>query len=332
MKRLLLGVGVLALGAGLALGFWALFRPPRPDLLHVRPAPGFSFRDQDGKPVATADLRGRAWIADFVFTRCTSICPVLTSSLARLDRELPPGVQLVSFSLDPGHDTPEELKKYAEASAGGSKRWRFLATGSTAERDALVSGFLLDARDTPEDAANPIVHSSRMALVDASGVVRAYYDGTDPEAMAKLRRDATALSMTGLYALPAVNASLNAASLVLLLLAFGFVKARRYEEHVAFILGALLCSAAFLGCYLTYHAHAGATRYAGPGRGAYLAMLASHTVLAAVVPVLIAIVIVKAVKQKWETHRKWARFTVPIWLYVSGTGVLIYCVLFRRTA
>ncbi|MBI2923712.1 MAG: DUF420 domain-containing protein [Planctomycetes bacterium] len=332
MRRILLGGGVLALGAGLAFGFWGLFRPPQPELLEVRPAPAFSMTDHEAKPIASGDMLGRAWIADFVFTRCTSICPVLTSAFSRLDGELPPGVQLVSFSLDPAHDTPEVLKRYAESSAAGSKRWRFVATGTTAARDALVAGFLLDARDTPEDAANPIVHSSRLALVDAGGVIRGYYDGTDPEAVKKLRRDATALSMTGLYGLPAVNASLNAASLVLLLAAYGFVKAKRYEEHVAFVLGALVCSSFFLGCYLYYHAHAGATRYGGPGRVAYLGMLTSHTVLAALVPILIAVVIVNAIKRKWDIHRKWARFTLPVWLYVSGTGVLIYCVLFRRTA
>jgi protein SCO1 len=333
MKRLALAAGVLALGAGTALGLWAVLKPSPALEIDVE-APDFSMVDQEGRTITKADLLGRAWIADFMFTRCAGICPVMKTRFDELNRVLPPGVVLVSFSMDPLRDTPAELKKYAETNNADLKRWRFVSTGTVAKRNEFAKGFMTDAGENPGDPDNSIIHSERFMLVDASGRIRGAYMSSDEEKMAKLRKEARELSLTGVYGLPAVNAGLNGASLLLLLLGLAFAKARRFEEHVFLVLGSVACSTAFLACYLTYHYLAGSTRFPGTGtaRTLYLTMLLSHTILAVAVPPLIVTVIVKAIRRRWETHKKWARVTVPIWAYVSATGVLIYWVLFRGSS
>ncbi|KAF0244071.1 MAG: hypothetical protein FD180_2836 [Planctomycetota bacterium] len=330
MKRLALAAGVLALGAGTALGLWAVLKPS-PVLEIDQEAPDFSMVDQEGRTITKADLLGRAWIADFMFTHCSGVCPVLLTRFEELNRVLPPGVVLVSFSMDPLRDTPEALKKYASDSKVDLKRWRFVSTGSVAKRNELAKGLMTDAGENPGDAVNSVIHSEYFMLVDASGRIRGAYQSGDEARLSRLKKDARELSLSGVYGLPAVNAGLNGASLFLLGLGLAFAKFRRFEAHAFLVLGSVACSTAFLACYLTYHYLAGATRFPGTGaaRTLYFVMLVSHTILAVAVPPLIITVIVKAARRRWETHKNWARITVPIWAYVSGTGVLIYWVLFR---
>ncbi len=333
MNRVALAAMVLFSGAAVGLGAWGVLRPPPgPPREKSFAAPEFTVTTHDGATLRRDDLRGRPWLAAFVFTRCTSVCPIVTSRLSGFARSLPPSYRIVAFSIDPDHDTRDILAKHAAGLGADGKRWAFTRFESKSERDRVVQkGFFMGLEDTPSDTANPIAHAPYIALVDADGVVRAWYDSTDAEKMEELRRDAAALGLTGFYAMPAVNATLNALSAVLLLAGLSFIRAGRREWHVAYVLGALLASAAFLACYLWYHAVAGSTRFSGTGtaRTLYLALLASHTVLAAIVPPLVAVVVWKAAKQDWERHKKWARVTVPLWLYVSVTGVSIYWWLFR---
>jgi len=169
-----------------------LRRPEPPTVLD--PVPAFSMTNRDGRAVRLRDLAGKPWIADFVFTRCPASCPLMTARMARLDRELAGDhdVKLVSFSVDPDHDTPAVLARYA-ASFQAPPRWLFL-TGTVAEIHRLSrDGFKL-AVDIPKagDAGNPqepILHSTRFVLVDGQGRIRGYYDGFDEEAMARLQRD-----------------------------------------------------------------------------------------------------------------------------------------------
>jgi putative membrane protein len=131
--------------------------------------------------------------------------------------------------------------------------------------------------------------------------------------------------------LPTVNACLNALSAVCLALGFASIRARRVRRHRAFMLGAFSSSVVFLVSYLTYHAHAGVNRFPGTGlaRAVYLSILASHTVLAATVPVLAIITLTFALRRRFRRHRRIARWTWPIWMYVSVTGVVIYWMLYR---
>jgi protein SCO1/2 len=188
----------------------------------------FSLTNQQGKPIRRTDLDGQPWVADFIFTRCAGPCPLLTAQMAAVADSLGASspVRFVSFSVDPERDTPETLTRYAEGYGADPARWHFLtgprraiaglATDSFhlgmgdptpvadrrafdgAEGDAEKAGEMTaDEAIAAEAAAEPegddpfydIPHSLRFTLVDGKGTIRGYYDGTDPEAIAKLYAD-----------------------------------------------------------------------------------------------------------------------------------------------
>ncbi|GIW72363.1 MAG: hypothetical protein KatS3mg102_1905 [Planctomycetota bacterium] len=131
--------------------------------------------------------------------------------------------------------------------------------------------------------------------------------------------------------LPGLNAVLNATAAALLLGGWVLVRRGRVRAHAACMLLAVVVSAAFLTSYLIYHfGGAGVSRFAHGGwvRTLYLAVLASHTILAAVLPVLVVLTLVRALRGRFAAHRRLARWTLPVWLYVSVTGVLIYLMLY----
>jgi len=131
--------------------------------------------------------------------------------------------------------------------------------------------------------------------------------------------------------MPALNAGLNAASFCLLLAGFFFVRARRLSAHRNCMLAALACSTVFLACYLVYHARVGSVRFTGQGpiRALYFSVLATHTVLAALIVPLVLVTLVRALRSSFEAHRRIARLTLPLWAYVSITGVVVYWMLYR---
>lgn len=131
--------------------------------------------------------------------------------------------------------------------------------------------------------------------------------------------------------LPALNASLNGTAAILLLIAYRFIRRGKIQAHKRTMLAAFSVSVAFLVSYLIYHAQVGSVRYARTGalRTIYLTILASHTVLAATVPVLAIITLRRALKGDFKRHRRIAVWTFPIWLYVSVTGVVVYAMLYR---
>jgi protein SCO1 len=181
----------LAACAAAILGMVALtaaLRRPAPEVYGQLPA--FALRDQQGRPVTLESLHGRPWIADFIFTRCAGVCPAMTTRMSRLAREVAPGTRFVSFTVDPGHDTPEVLAAYARAHHA-TDSWSFVS-GSQPDLFALaVSGFKLAAMEAPpgESADGPFLHSPRFVLVDDRGRVRGYYDSADEEALGRLRAD-----------------------------------------------------------------------------------------------------------------------------------------------
>jgi uncharacterized membrane protein YozB (DUF420 family) len=137
--------------------------------------------------------------------------------------------------------------------------------------------------------------------------------------------------MLSLHDLPAVNATLNATSAVLLLLGYRFIRRRDVRKHRACMLAAFIVSTLFLASYLTYHYQVGSVRFPGSGwlRTVYLSILASHTVLAALVPPLAIATLSRALRQRFDRHRRVARWTLPIWGYVSVTGVVVYVMLYH---
>jgi protein SCO1/2 len=177
-------------------------RLPEP-LPFLGEVPPFSLLDSGSRRVTLRDLAGEPWIANFVFTRCQVSCPMMSLRMARLEREIPadPAVRFVSFSVDPAHDTPKILAKYAR-SFKAPPRWHFL-TGETEAVYALVrGGFKLGVDPLPQPAAagaasEPITHSTRFVLVDGRARIRGYYDAFDPDSVARLRRELTALQRGG---------------------------------------------------------------------------------------------------------------------------------------
>lgn len=133
--------------------------------------------------------------------------------------------------------------------------------------------------------------------------------------------------------LPAVNATLNSLATVLLIAAWVLVKRRRLTAHRNVMIAALVCSALFLTSYLIYHAQVGSVRFPGTGpvRTLYLGILLTHTVLAALVPFLVGITVWRAYRRRWDRHVAIARWTLPVWLYVSVTGVVVYWMLYQMT-
>ena len=137
----------------------------------------------------------------------------------------------------------------------------------------------------------------------------------------------------GLSTLPTLNALLNATTAVLLLRGYFLIRRKRIAEHRRTMIAAFTVSTLFLVSYLVYHFQVGSVRF--PGRGAartlYLAILASHTLLAAAVPPLAIVTLSRALGERFDRHRAIARWTLPIWLYVSVTGVVVYLMLYQMT-
>ena len=137
--------------------------------------------------------------------------------------------------------------------------------------------------------------------------------------------------MISIHDLPAVNAFLNGAAAVLLVIGYILIRRRRPSTHKKVMLSAFVTSCVFLTCYLIYHAHVGSVRFGHTGaiRTVYLSILATHTVLAAAVPPLAIITLSRGLSSRFDKHRAIARWTLPIWLYVSVTGVVVYLMLYK---
>jgi uncharacterized membrane protein YozB (DUF420 family) len=131
--------------------------------------------------------------------------------------------------------------------------------------------------------------------------------------------------------LPAVNATLNATATVLLIYGYRLIRAGKREAHKKAMLAAFATSVVFLICYLIYHAQVGSVPFQKQGaiRTVYFAILITHVVLAAFVPVLAGVTLWRAFREQFARHRKIARWTFPIWLYVSVTGVIVYWMLYQ---
>lgn len=171
----------------------ACSRAPQPR----RALPDFSLTavTVDGtSPFDLRTMRGRVWIADFIFTRCAGPCPMLTANMAGLQKKLPKEIGLLSFTVDPDHDAPEVLTLYARKFGADPQRWFFL-TGEKAELVRLIrDGFLLPVVENAAAAPGErVTHSTKMVLIDAQGRLLGWYDGDDVEALAKLEADAKAL-------------------------------------------------------------------------------------------------------------------------------------------
>lgn len=344
---------------------------------------------EDGQPFGQSDLAGKIWIADFIFTRCSSACPAMCKGMEEIIGKLPndPRLQFVSFSVDPDYDKPEVLREYRKLWKEDS-RWRF-ATGMWVYKLAYEGFKVEEARPNPEptpgnqffhtqriylvdgegqvrghflydyeepstlpamadaitrsaralletpDKVVDHVHDRRLFLVDAQGALRGVYPSTDAVAAA---RDARRLALTppklvSVRSLPRLNAVLNFTSFLFLSAGLAFILNRKIGAHKAAMTAALVTSLVFLASYLTYHFQAGSVKYAGTGwmRSAYFAILLSHTILAAIVAPMALVTVVRAWRGSFDRHVAIARWTLPVWMYVSLTGILVYLMLYQIT-
>jgi protein SCO1 len=139
----------------------------------------FQLTAQNGQPFSSRVLAGKIWLADFIYTTCPGPCPRMTSQMRELQDAIP-DVDLISFTVDPAHDTPAVLAGYAQAHHADSARWHFLtgpeASLQTLDRDVFKLGDL--------DAS--LEHSTRFVLVDRRARIRGYYDTSEPDAVAKI--------------------------------------------------------------------------------------------------------------------------------------------------
>jgi len=138
------------------------------------------------------------------------------------------------------------------------------------------------------------------------------------------------MALIPLSAFPAINAGLNAACTVLLLLGYTFIRRGKILPHKVLMVSAFCCSLIFLGCYVYFHLHAGIIRFSGQGwiRPVYFVLLVSHTLLAIAIVPLVLITLSFALRERFASHRRIASWTFPLWLYVSITGVVIYWLLY----
>ena len=152
---------------------------PQPVLGRVEP---FELVSAEGKAFTLADLDGKVWVADFIFTSCAGPCPLMSQRMATIQRRFRshPALALVSFSVDPERDTPEVLAAYGEGFGAIPGKWHFLTGDYDAIQAVAVKSFKLGHKD------NPVHHSTYFALVDRAGNIRGYFDSIDPDFMENL--------------------------------------------------------------------------------------------------------------------------------------------------
>lgn len=166
--------------------------PPSEGLTPVLGAvPDFALTDHRGEPFDRRRLSGRIWVVDFIFTRCAGQCLAMAAQMEALQQRLGESedVALVSFSVDPEYDTPEVLSRYAATHGAQPERWFFLTGDQAVIHRLSRDGFRLGVAETGGTEAEPILHSTRLVLVDGAGRIRGYYDGTDERSVEMLLGD-----------------------------------------------------------------------------------------------------------------------------------------------
>lgn len=172
--------------------------PPLPVLGTV---PSFELTDQYGQPFGSKNLEGKIWVSNFVFTRCPTICPVWTKQMFQIQhraRNLGSYFHMVSFTVDPEHDTPDKLLAYAQANRVSPRAWSFLHGSREKLEDVIIDGMKVHMqKGSDPDDLMAIGHGSHFVLVDAKNQIRGYYRFEDPGSVDAILRDAALLGARG---------------------------------------------------------------------------------------------------------------------------------------
>jgi len=186
MKKLIpAGVLLILLFAAVYIAQWQLNKP---EIIELYKLPEFHFTSQDGEPFSNNNFENKISVANFIFTNCPGICPVMSVKMANLYEEFSdePGVQFISFSVDPERDSLQALIEYSERWGVNDHRWLFIRTEKEAIADLYENGFKLGGE-------LPRGHSGAFVLIDQHGVTRGYYAFNDDERLADLRSDMAVL-------------------------------------------------------------------------------------------------------------------------------------------
>ena len=165
----------------------------------VKPVPAFRLTNQNGSTFSNEDFQGNVWIVSFIYTTCPGPCPRIIDAMKDVDRRLarPNQIRLAAISVDPETDTPEALRAYAASHRVDINRWTFLTGNPDAVFDFVRNGFMLamgepSAEERP--ITGPIIHSSKLALIDHTGIIRGYYDSDDTSDVSLLIKHAQSLA------------------------------------------------------------------------------------------------------------------------------------------
>lgn len=307
------------------------------------PVGDFLLQERNGKYIRTRDLLGKIWVTQFFYPGC-NLCSRNTPSMQRVQEHYrgKPDIRLVSIDLL--GVKVETLQEFAKDHQADNDQWLFL-TGTEEQTKAAVQGCFMDFvfRNKTPTVGDDISHSTHLVLVDWQGNmvgrINGVSDGAASELIAEIerlrirRRMEERIPVTGAQ-LPWFNAMLNASCTVLLILGWILIRMRYETLHKIVMLLALAVSMIFLSSYLFYHfvvleMESMRFRGEGPIRYVYFTILLSHTILAILVAPLAITITVQGLRDARLIHRKLARWTLPIWLYVSITGVVIYWMLYR---
>tara|TARA_B100001250_G_scaffold92783_1_gene77233 strand:- start:3553 stop:4137 length:585 start_codon:yes stop_codon:yes gene_type:complete len=179
----------IAIAALLIATYFFKNSEPENNLPVIGNIPDFEFVNSEGETITLTSLKGKVWVADFIFTTCNMACPIMTGNMNIIHKKYKQNddVRLVSISVYPEYDTPEVLTKYASQYNANTDRWYFLTGEESTVQEVIKDGFKIG------DYEDIIFHSEKFALVDRSGIIRAYYNGMKTEDMKKLKKDINSL-------------------------------------------------------------------------------------------------------------------------------------------
>ena len=306
------------------------------------PVGNFSLDGLDGEIVTARDLRGSIWIVQTFVPGCNE-CSKSIPTMKRL-QEIVRGnknVKLVSIAL--AFNDADTLQKFARDQNADPEQWLFLTDRNEKRLHETVTHAFLSstARNPQPTPGNEIVHSTRILIIDPQGIIVGSVAGAEPDSADFLKQEIERIRMRQPIPviashLPRFNAVLNGSAGMLLLLGWLAIRLRQETLHKILMLLAFAVSMAFLASYLFYHfAVLGGEpmRFRGEGaiRAVYFAILLTHTVLAVAVAPLAIFITVQGLRGELASHRRVAKWTLPIWLYVSITGVMVYWMLYEMT-